>query len=85
MGGSWYFFLEKSGAEVGSDPMVFLRVVVGSPWAWAEGCPHSGVAAHVCGAEGRAGQGWGSGARARQARAGLWGWIQTCCLQMLPF
>lgn len=80
----------KAGAEGGSDPMFSLRLVVGSPWDWAEGCPHGGVAAHMGGAggraeQGRAGQGWGCGARARQARAGPWGWIQTCCLQMLPF
>lgn len=55
--------------------MLSLRLVVGSPWDWGEGCPFSGVAAHVCaaggrGEQGRAGQGWGCGARARQAHAG---------------
>lgn len=77
--------LVQRGAVTPCTSLGWLWVPVGPHGSGLRGVPAVGWQ-HTCvvlGAEqGRAGA---VVLPARQLRAGLWGWIQTCCLQMLPF
>lgn len=69
--GSWYFSLGKAGSGGGSDPILPLRLVVGSRWNWVGGVSPlwGGRTCVWCWWQSRAGQ--------SRAGLGLWGQSQA--------